>query len=399
MEWIPTRQAALDRLAQFLPLAGRDYAIGRNTDRGPLDRSNVSALSPYLRRRMITEEEVAAAVVGHHGFAAAEKFLHEVAWRTYWKGWLEMRPTLFDRYRHELHAAQSTLAHDRRLQRRFESAVDGRTGIDCFDTWVDELQSYGWLHNHARMWFASIWIFTLGLPWQLGADYFYRHLIDADPASNTLSWRWVAGLQTVGKHYLATADNIDRHTLGRFAPHGQLNEKAAALAADDPPPPAEMPMLPDRLMRQRIGLLLTEEDLHPESLPIAADVKAIAILPPPTTGGQGEEARAFSTGALADAGIRAASHFGCGAEEVKIGELAAWAKCIGIAQLVTGYAPVGPVAMALREAAKALHHESIDLLPVIRDWDRQFWPHATAGFFKFKARLPEIVGSLAGSKR
>jgi deoxyribodipyrimidine photo-lyase len=66
------------------------------------------------------------------------------------------------------------------------------------------------------MWFASIWIFTLGLPWRIGADFFYRHLLDGDAASNTLSWRWVAGLHTRGKAYAAESWNIEKFTGGRF---------------------------------------------------------------------------------------------------------------------------------------------------------------------------------------
>ena len=58
------------------------------------------------------------------------------------------------------------------------------------------------------MWFASIWIFTLELPWQLGAEFFMQHLYDGDAASNTLGWRWVAGVQTQGKHYLASEWNL-----------------------------------------------------------------------------------------------------------------------------------------------------------------------------------------------
>ena len=78
------------------------------------------------------------------------------------------------------------------------------------------------------MWFASIWIFTLNLPWQLGANFFMRHLFDGDSASNTLSWRWVAGLQTVGKHYLATSSNISKYTNNKFEPKN-LNEDASPL--------------------------------------------------------------------------------------------------------------------------------------------------------------------------
>ena len=75
------------------------------------------------------------------------------------------------------------------------------------------------------MWFASIWIFTLELPWQLGAEFFMQHLYDGDAASNTLGWRWVAGVQTQGKHYLASEWNIKKFTNNRFQ-NIKLNENA-----------------------------------------------------------------------------------------------------------------------------------------------------------------------------
>ena len=75
------------------------------------------------------------------------------------------------------------------------------------------------------MWFASIWIFTLDLPWQLGAEFFMQHLYDGDAASNTLGWRWVAGVQTQGKHYLASEWNIKKFTNNRFN-NIKLNENA-----------------------------------------------------------------------------------------------------------------------------------------------------------------------------
>jgi deoxyribodipyrimidine photo-lyase len=87
----PSREMALRRLAEFVPAAGRRYEQHRNTDAGPDQPSAVSRLSPYLRHRLITEHEVIAQVLADHTLLDAEKFVQEVLWRTYWKGWLELR--------------------------------------------------------------------------------------------------------------------------------------------------------------------------------------------------------------------------------------------------------------------------------------------------------------------
>ena len=395
MLWEPTREAALARLNAFVPHAGRDYASGRNVDRGPLDRSNVSALSPYVRRRMITEEEVVRAVLRQHSFAAAEKFIQEVAWRTYWKGWLEMRPDMLARYHAELAQVDASLADNSALNRRYQKAVEGRSGIDCFDVWVDELLAHGWLHNHARMWFASIWIFTLGLPWQLGADFFDRHLLDADPASNTLSWRWVAGLHTRGKHYVARAENIEQNTLGRFNPAGQLNERALPLPEDAPPPSAMMPQLDRPRLDKKVALVLTEEDLHPESWVVNAEVVAIAVLPSGQRADDDSPAAEFSRGALDDAADRAQAYFGVAVEIIDADALAGWAKSRAVRQLVTAYTPAGPMAAQLYDADAALKQSGFELVRLTRDWDRKLWPLATAGFFKLKTKLPDIAKEYA----
>ena len=59
----------------------------------------------------------------------------------------------------------------------YESAINGNTELDFFNSWVHELKQYNYLHNHTRMWFASTWIFNLGLPWQLGAKFFFKYLL------------------------------------------------------------------------------------------------------------------------------------------------------------------------------------------------------------------------------
>ncbi|MGY9006925.1 MAG: FAD-binding domain-containing protein, partial [Alphaproteobacteria bacterium] len=221
----PTRQAGLARLEQFALQAGLQYAKRRNYDFGVDRRGNVSALSPWIRHRLVTEEEVLRAILARHSVSGAEKFVQEVFWRTYFKGWLEQHPSVWTAYQHGLMQALG----ENHWFAEYKEAVKGRTGIDCFDHWARELVETGYLHNHARMWFASIWIFTLRLPWELGADFFLRHLIDGDPASNTLSWRWVGGLHTKGKTYLARASNIAKYTDGRFNPQGQLSSTADPL--------------------------------------------------------------------------------------------------------------------------------------------------------------------------
>ena len=384
----PTRAAALRRLAVFVPHAGRAYAEGRNSDPGPGAASAVSRLSPYLRRRLLTEADVVGAVLAEYRLAAAEKFVAEVLWRTYWKGWLELRPGVWRQFLDDRDAARQLP-----IARAIAAAEAGTTGIDGFDDWARELVETGYLHNHARMWFASIWIFTLRLPWSLGADFFLRHLIDADPASNTLSWRWVAGLQTAGKTYLATADNIARYTGGRFAPQG-LARTAVPITGPPVPPPALMAMLPPADATMPTLLLVTPEDFHPESLVPAAPLLGGAVVVASDEGGP--LSQAFVAGAAADAAERIAAHYGVAAQTLPgfdAGAIIAAAGHFGARQIVTPYAPVGPVADALAALAPQLAAAGLTLHQRRRRWDAAFWPHAQKGFFPFKERIPAILAT------
>lgn len=382
--WTPTREAALAALGEFLPNAGRAYAARRNTDYGADDRSNVSRLSPFIRRRLITEEEVARAVLDRHGFAAAEKFIQEVCWRTYWKGWLEQRPHVYAAYLADVERLSRRLAAEPQLAARVQAAADGATGIDCFDAWAKELTATGWLHNHARMWFASIWIFTLELPWQLGADMFERCLLDADPASNTLSWRWVAGLQTLGKHYVARAENIREHTNGRFDPRGLLNEAAEPLPDDGALARPAVPLpSPDAIRGNRVALLLNDDDLHPESLCAGLPIAGVAVLESGEAGSTGK--RAFLEGARADALARATAAFNApSAGVLSPAAVNAWARDLGADVVVAPHAPVGP-------AARALAQVSPTPARLLRPWDARAWPHARAGFFRFRQHIPDLI--------
>jgi len=221
MNFEASRAKALDKLNNFVENNLSEYSKLRNFDYGPDNRSNISCLSPYITHGIINEKEVIKKSLDKFSFAKNEKFIQEVLWRTYWKGWLELRPSVWTDFLIEL----KKIKEDFQNNQTYKNAIEGKTKVECFNYWVNELKENNYLHNHTRMWFASIWIFTLNLPWQLGAEFFMQHLYDGDAASNTLGWRWVAGVQTQGKHYLASEWNIKKFTNNRFS-NIKLNENA-----------------------------------------------------------------------------------------------------------------------------------------------------------------------------
>ena len=363
-EFAASRADGLSRLAGFTGRMGRFYEQHRNTQARP--GAYTSGLSPYLRRLMILEEEVVQTARAAHG-GIADKFVDEVYWRTYFKGYLELRPWIWTSYGAALAAAQRRLAQQPDMAQRYRMAVEGRTGIDCFDDWAKGLVAANWLHNHVRMWFASIWIFTLGLDWTLGADFFLRHLLDGDPASNTLSWRWVAGLHTRGKCYVARAENIRRFTEGRYAPAG-LNEQPVPL--EEPPalPPRRIPVV-DGPPEGEAALLIQGDALaqlgRPESLDLGrARITRLCPLAAHAEGAA-EAVKAFDQAAMGDALARAAAHFGCEVGEPEPG-----------LPLVTAWAPVGPSAALLPRAIR-----------VRRGLDEGFWPGCMAGYRQAASRF------------
>ena len=222
-----SRAKAVDQLNNFIEQNLTDYSKLRNFDFGPSNRSNISCLSPYITHGVINELEVIDKSLKKFSFAKNEKFIQEVLWRVYWKGWLELRPNVWTDYLNELKKIREEFIDNA----DYKNAIEGSTNIECFNEWVNELKENNYLHNHARMWFASIWIFTLELPWQLGAEFFMNHLYDGDAASNTLGWRWVAGIQTQGKNYLASEWNINKFTNNRFK-NIKLNENAKPISGD-----------------------------------------------------------------------------------------------------------------------------------------------------------------------
>ena len=227
MKFKPSRSFAIKKIENFIENNLSQYSKLRNFDFGPEKRSNISCISPYVTHGILTEVEIIKKVLKKSLFVKNEKFIQEILWRIYWKGWLELRPTVWSDYLINLKKKKLEFKDNQ----NYLNAIEGKTNIECFNQWVLELKELNYLHNHTRMWFASIWTFTLNLPWELGAELFMKHLFDGDSASNTLGWRWVAGIQTKGKHYLASEWNIKKFSNNRFD-NVKLNEKAIPVIND-----------------------------------------------------------------------------------------------------------------------------------------------------------------------
>ena len=222
-----TRKEAKIKLNHFIENKLINYSKLRNFNYDNQNQLTTSFLSPYISHGILNETEIVIESLKKHSFLKCQKFIDEIFWRIYWRGWLELRPKLWSDYIVTLKKIQNEYKDND----KYIEALQGKTNIECFNDWVNELKEKNYLHNHVRMWFASIWIFTLNLPWQLGAAFFMKYLYDGDSASNTLSWRWVAGIQTVGKHYLAKEWNIKKFTNEKYK-NIKVNEKALPIQND-----------------------------------------------------------------------------------------------------------------------------------------------------------------------
>ena len=402
-----TRARALELLADFLPRAGRDYQNNRNLDRGRDGHSFVSRLSPYVRHRILSEEELISNVLTSHSRSAAFKFIQEIFWRTYWKGWLEHRPVVWDRFEVEVQSEFAKLKQVPVKNKIFEQAIGGSTEIAIFNSWVNELKETGYLHNHARMWFASIWIFTLRLPWQLGADFFYNHLLDGDPASNTLGWRWVAGLQTAGKTYLATESNIRKNAAQRLKTIPDSERGLERLATqtfeiedsltieEKAPSSSRFVDLSPVSIEENDAVLVTVEDLSTQWLDRAGNHVAIFEK---TDGRHSEIKKKFRQEAIEEVKYRIAENSSVGIENIKIfesaHEISSWMEEQGLNDLHSSYIPTGEIRSSLAELSTMLESSGHCYYEHLNDYDRTVWPHCRKGFFQLGKSIDSLIDTL-----
>lgn len=388
MRYAADRATALAALEDFLPRVP-SYATERSYVRD--DYREVSRLSAHIRRRVITEEEVARAVLTRHPFATAQKFVQEVVWRTYWKGWLERRPGVWtacvERATHSARAARAAPWGE-----LYQRACRGETELSYFNEWIHELTTTGYLHNHVRMWFASIWIFTFRIPWELGAMFMYRHLLDGDPASNTLSWRWVAGLQTKGKHYLATPDNIATFSGGRWRPAAS-DLVVSSVPVEELPSPTELTneWRPEPLPNTPYGVLTTSEDLSIEcDAALSPRAGAIFLLENSTVGGESPRLDSFVEAAHVDALTRLGDrgHRVGGAQPI-----IETMRLLGLTHLVVVTPCVGPNLTEVVRLSPALEATGVRLTRYRRSWDVALHHLADKGFFPFWERVKKLIES------
>jgi deoxyribodipyrimidine photo-lyase len=372
MNFKTSRKEALEVLENYVEKDINNYNSKRNFDFGPSNRENVSCLSPYITHRLITEYEVTKKVLSKHPHQKVEKYIQEIFWRVYWKGWLELRPKVWSDFIEDLKTIEEN--------ENYQKAINAQTNIECFNDWVQELKENNYLHNHTRMWFASIWIFTLNLPWQKGAEFFMRHLFDGDAASNTLSWRWVAGLQTKGKHYVAQAWNISKFTNNKYQ-KVELNENALPLTDS-----REYKLKAPEISKEDVGsdtLLFFENDLHIESFKLKnyQNIFCVLISNEKRKIKLDEKVINFKKKIIDDQTKRFPDIKVL--EETQVEELADKNKNFDII-----YPSIGENLSFLKSIKKK---KNLEYNFLVREGDEFCWQFSNKGYFNFKSNIPKII--------
>ena len=372
-----SRAKAVDKLNTFVEQNLSDYSKLRNFDFGPDNRSNVSCLSPYITHGIINELEVINKSLKKFSFTKNEKFIQEVLWRVYWKGWLELRPNVWSDYLIELNKLRDEFKNDQ----NYLNVIEGETNIECFNQWVNELKENNYLHNHTRMWFASIWIFTLELPWQLGAEFFMQHLYDGDTASNTLGWRWVAGVQTQGKHYLASEWNINKFTNNRFQ-NIKLNENASPKISNKSYPLIKRNFNNPQNLEEK-NLLIFENNLSFEITDFQENnFKKIYII------SNKNENRSIK---LCEKLVKFKSLL-MKDQEQRLKDKSIDSEVIDISEVknIENYYSLYPT---VGENLDYLNSNNIKMDFLYRNLDQLSWQYCNKGFFNFKNYIPKIISS------
>ena len=371
----PTKTSEIkEKFDKFIETNLVDYSFKRNFDFGS-PHTNVSTLSPYIGRRLISETDILDVAFQRFKPSKIEKFVQEIFWRTYWRGWLELHPIIWDEFEKKIRDVETPK----------------KTGIKCFDHWTQELIETGYLHNHARMWYASIWIFTLKKNWFDGAIFFQKYLLDWCPAVNTLSWRWVAGLQTIGKNYIARADNINKFTNFKFNPVNELDETAEPIQIQ--------PNLNQQIINKEfekisfsnledIGLVINKNDFTFDSLlKKHLDFEICLFKSDNSLINQSVLIKNFENN-LYEEIINDNSHISYAESDEGLID---WITKFKIKNLIIPYETKGKYLLSRKNFLNKFTNYNVNVFFYLREWDRLAFPYAKKGFFPFKNKIPELL--------
>lgn len=199
------RQAAKAALQKIDPAA---YAKTRNLLTGAVTR-----LSPYIRYGVLSLREIRDYVLDHVKHPEdATKLINELGWRDYWQ---RLYFKLGDRIWQDQEEYKTGYTPNSYAADLPQDITQGTTGRVCIDNFSHDLQKTGYLHNHSRMWLAAYIVHWRRIRWQAGAKWFLQHLLDGDPASNNMSWQWVASTFS-HKPYFFNRENLERYTKGVY---------------------------------------------------------------------------------------------------------------------------------------------------------------------------------------
>jgi len=206
------RKSALNRLEKFRK---RIENYSRSVSSPSRAESSTSHLSPYLRYGCISAREVYQEIAQNDGSRSKKMFMDRIAWQKHFQRKIESNPRLFEE---AINPVYRELNRDNHDEEKVQAWKKGRTGFPLVDASMRALKQTGWLNFRMRAMCASFFSYILKQWWKIGADHFYRHLVDSDVAINYYQWQMQSGL--VGVHanriYDPTKQVEDNDPDGKF---------------------------------------------------------------------------------------------------------------------------------------------------------------------------------------
>lgn len=184
-EWQIGEEGARNRLEEFIENGLSDYKEGRNFPA----QKNVSRLSPHLHWGEISPNQVWYTAQAEGENKNTDHFMSELGWREFSYSLLYHFPDIDTENLQKKFDAFPWQDNDEKLK----AWQKGQTGYPIVDAGMRELWKTGYMHNRVRMIVGSFLVKNLLIHWHKGEQWFWDCLVDADAASNTASWQWVAG--------------------------------------------------------------------------------------------------------------------------------------------------------------------------------------------------------------